>query len=66
MPTATLAGHRDFAATSCPGTNLYAHIASGDLRRRVDDLVAVGPVNLQQICGPEATAIVADIEAGVR
>jgi hypothetical protein len=66
IPTATLAGHRDFAATSCPGANLYAHIASEDLTRRVDDLVAVGPVNLQQVCGPEATAIVADIEAGVR
>ena len=66
IPTATLAGHRDFASTSCPGANLYAHIASGDLKRRVDGLVAVGPVNLQQICGPEATDIVADIEAGLR
>ena len=66
IPTATLAGHRDFASTSCPGENLYAHIASGELKRRVDDLVAVGPVDLQQICGPEAEAIVADIEAGVR
>ena len=65
IPTATLA-HRDFAATSCPGANLYAHLASGDLKRRVEDLVAVGPVDLQQICGPEATAIVADIEAGLR
>ena len=66
IPTATLAGHRDFAATSCPGASLYAHIASGDLKRRVNDLVAVGPVDLQQICGPEAAAIVADIEAGLR
>lgn len=66
IPTAALADHRDFAATSCPGTSLYAHIASGDLRRRVEDLVAVGPVHIQQICGAEATAIVADIEAGVR
>jgi N-acetylmuramoyl-L-alanine amidase len=66
IPTATLAGHRDFAATSCPGANLYAYVASGDLKRRIDDLVAVGPVDLQQICGPEATAIVADIEAGIR
>jgi N-acetylmuramoyl-L-alanine amidase len=66
IPTATLAGHRDFAATSCPGANLYAHIASGQLKQRVEDLVAVGPVDLQSICGPEAKAIVADIEAGLR
>jgi hypothetical protein len=66
IPTATLAGHRDFASTSCPGANLYAHIASGELKRRVEDLVAPGPVNLQQMCGPEAAAIVADIQAGLR
>lgn len=38
VPTATLAGQRDFAATACPGANLYSHVLSGDLRRRVDDL----------------------------
>lgn len=66
IPAATLAGHRDFASTSCPGANLYAHIETGDLRRRVEDLVVGGQVNLQRICGPEAKAIVADIEAGIR
>jgi hypothetical protein len=66
IPTATLAGHRDYASTSCPGANLYGHISSGELKQRVEDLVVDGPVNLQQICGPEATAIVADIEAGLR
>lgn len=60
----TLAGHRDLAQTSCPGANLYAHLSSGDLKRRVDDLVAAGPVNLQHICGPDAAATVAAIEAG--
>ena len=35
-----LAGHRDFAATSCPGANLYAHIASGDIKGRIQSLVA--------------------------
>lgn len=59
----TLAGHRDLAQTSCPGANLYAHLASGDLKRRVDDLVAAGPVNLQHICGPDAATTVAAIEA---
>src|SRR6201992_2313099 len=47
----TLAGHRDLAQTSCPGANLYAHIASGDLKRRIADLAAAGPVNLQSVCG---------------
>ncbi|HNM86018.1 MAG: N-acetylmuramoyl-L-alanine amidase [Mycobacterium sp.] len=60
----TLAGHRDVASTSCPGANLYAHIASGDLRDRVVSLLAGGPVNLQPLCGPDAAAKVAQIEAG--
>lgn len=60
----TLAGHRDLARTSCPGANLYAHLSSGDLKRRVNDLLAGGPVNLQRVCGPEAAATVAAIEAG--
>jgi hypothetical protein len=60
----TLAAHRDFAATSCPGANLYAHVSSGDLKRRIEDLMAAGIVNLQRVCGPDAAAIVAAIEAG--
>ena len=60
----TLAGHRDLAQTSCPGANLYAHLSSGDLKRRIDDLLATGGVNLQRFCGPDATARVAAIEAG--
>ena len=61
----TLMGHRDVpAATSCPGTNLEAHISSGDLKRRVDDLLVGGPVELREVCGSEAEAIVANIEAG--
>ncbi|BAX91569.1 N-acetylmuramoyl-L-alanine amidase [Mycobacterium shigaense] len=60
----TLAGHRDLAQTSCPGANLYAQLSSGDLKRRVNDLLAGGTVNLQRVCGPEAAATVAAIEAG--
>ena len=60
----TLAGHRDFAATSCPGANLYARVSSGDLKRRIDDALTAGTVNLQAVCGPEAAARVLDIEAG--
>ncbi len=60
----TLAGHRDLAQTSCPGANLYAHLTSGDLKRRIDDLLTAGKVDLQRFCGPEASARVAAIEAG--
>ena len=62
----TLGAHRNFAATSCPGTDLYAHVSSGDLKRRIDNLLAAGTVDLRAVCGPEAAAIVADIEAGLR
>ncbi|WP_166654721.1 peptidoglycan recognition family protein [Mycobacterium sp. BK086] len=65
IPTATLGGHRDASPdTECPGASLYAHVASGDLKRRIDDLATAGTVELRKICGPEAEAIVADIEAG--
>jgi hypothetical protein len=64
IATDTLAGHRDLAQTSCPGANLYAHISSGDLKRRIDDLLPAGGVDLQRFCGPEASARVAAIEAG--
>lgn len=60
----TLAGHRDLAQTSCPGRNLYAHLTSGDLKRRIDDLLAAGGVDLQRFCGPDAAARVAAIEEG--
>ena len=67
IATDTLGGHRDASGdTSCPGANLYAHVTSGDLRSRVDGLLAAGTVDLLPICGPEATAQVAEIEAGLR
>lgn len=64
IPTDTLAGHRDVASTACPGSDLYGHVTSGDLKRRVDDMVGAGPVNLREICGPEASERVTAIEAG--
>lgn len=67
IPTEKLAGHRDASSdTSCPGANLYSHVTSGDLRRRVDVISAAGPVELSILCGPEAEAVVADIQAGLR
>lgn len=64
VATDTLAGHRDLARTSCPGANLYAHLSSGDLKRRIDELLAAGRVDIQRFCGPDAAARVAAIEAG--
>lgn len=67
IPTDTLAGHRDASPdTSCPGAGLYAHVASGDLKNRVDELLAAGTVDLRTICGSQASEAVADIEAGLR
>lgn len=60
----TLAGHRDFASTACPGANLYARLADGELKRRVDELLAAGSVDLRTVCGPEADRAVQQIEAG--
>ena len=65
ITSATLASHQQVAAaTSCPGTNLQSHVASGDLRARIDDMLTGGPVQLQPVCGPQAAAVVAAIEAG--
>ena len=64
IKTDTLAGHRDFAQTSCPGANLYAHLSSGDLKRRIDSVLASGGVSLENFCGADAAARVAAIEAG--
>lgn len=67
IATDTLAGHRDVSPeTTCPGANLYSHVASGGLKNRVDSLLAAGQVDLYPICGPEASAMVADIESGRR
>lgn len=64
LQTDTLEGHRDFASTACPGASLYDRLTSGDLKRRIDSLSAEGPITLRRICGPEALAKVAAIEAG--
>jgi N-acetylmuramoyl-L-alanine amidase-like protein len=65
IPADRLAGHKDASGdTSCPGSSLYARLP--DLKDRVGVLLAAGKVDLQKICGPEADAIVAEIESGSR
>lgn len=64
ITTSTLASHREVAAgTSCPGRNLEAHMTSGDMKRRIDTIVAAG-FDLRPVCGQEAATIVANIQAG--
>ena len=59
---AAIQGHRDLAATSCPGDTLYALIADGTLQSDVAD--AVGNVkSLNMICGSAGSDAVAAIES---
>jgi hypothetical protein len=43
---ATVGGHRDHAATTCPGDNLYETIADGTLANRASEIIAEGGVTL--------------------
>ncbi len=60
----TIRGHRDWAATSCPGDLLYPFVESGELAALVAGLVDAGGVTLTVECGDSARAMVAAIEQG--
>ncbi len=59
-----IGGHRDFAATSCPGDQLYDDISSGALAGRVSEILASGAPSLDYLRGQAAADVVAAIEAG--
>lgn len=40
IPTTTIAAHRDFAPTSCPGANLYPLVESGELKSETEKIIA--------------------------
>lgn len=62
----TLAGHRDVSHdTSCPGANLHTHVVSGELKRRIENHLATGPLDLPVICLPEAKGMVSAIQGGM-
>ncbi len=63
---ATIAGHRDYAATTCPGSNVAALVADGTLRASVEQRTAAGGLSLSLLCGQAGLDRVADIEAGRR
>lgn len=46
VPVATLTGHRDHAATTCPGDHLYARIHDGSIMARAEQIIAAGGVTL--------------------
>lgn len=56
-------GHRDLASTTCPGENLYPHVAGGDLTARVQNLIE-DELELVYLRGHAALDLVAEIEAG--
>lgn len=60
---ATIQGHRDLAATSCPGDNLYATIADGSLSAAVATAAGASWA-LAAVCGDEAAELVGAIEDG--
>jgi hypothetical protein len=59
----TLGGHRDYAATACPGSRLASLLADGSLKAMVEDRLAFELVR-RDICGEEGTAAVEAIETG--
>ncbi len=60
----TIAGHRDYAATSCPGASLYPLVADGTLARLVDERLAGGGVELVVLGPDEGAERVAEVESG--
>ncbi len=66
VPVATLAGHRDYADTQCPGDAVYRLLTDGSLAERVNAVLASGQPTLVSVCGPEGDALISDIEASTR
>jgi hypothetical protein len=64
VPTTRLTGHRDEAATACPGEHLYAHLRDGSLKAAIDRHLAAGAPSAVVLCGSEGAARIAAITAG--
>ncbi len=61
---AAIAGHRDYASTTCPGDDLHRLIAAGTLQEDVASALEGQEFHLEPICGAEAVDVVAAIEGG--
>lgn len=64
VPPRTIRGHRDYAATACPGRRLYRVIENRRLRDRVRRRLDSGGVELVRLCGPAGRRRVRRIENG--
>ena len=64
VPPYRIRGHRDYAATACPGQDLYNLIDRGPIRRRVRRRLAEGGVQLDGLCGRAGRRRVRQIENG--
>ncbi|MEX2562413.1 MAG: peptidoglycan recognition family protein [Nitriliruptoraceae bacterium] len=58
----TIAGHRDYASTACPGDDLYARL--GEISSAARALVSATPPVLDRLCGEAAVTRVSQIESG--
>ncbi len=64
VPSRTIRAHREYAATACPGSDLYRVIASERLGRMVRRRLQNGGVELERLCGKAGERRVAAIERG--
>ena len=60
----TIAGHRDYAATSCPGSDLAGLVSDQTLQSMVEERIAAGAGTLSLLCGQAGFDRVAAIESG--
>jgi hypothetical protein len=63
VPVATLAGHRDYAQTSCPGDAIYAKLTDGTLAAAAQTILDGGIPEIQLTCGEAGTALIDQIES---
>lgn len=61
---ATIAGHRDYAGTTCPGSDLAGLIGDRTLQSMVEQRIAAGVSSLNTLCGQAGRDRVAAIESG--
>jgi hypothetical protein len=64
VPPRRIKGHRDYAATACPGSNLYRRIENGTIKRRVAARLKEGGVTMHRLCGDAGKRRVERIENG--
>ncbi len=60
----TIAGHRNYAATTCPGSDLAGLVADQTVQSMVEERIAAGVSTPSLLCGQAGFDRVAAIEAG--